>query len=126
MVSGSWRRYSTTLFGAQAEELPPTAGVLSLPIATAAKGYPHTAAGLFVWHAGGSRAAIFALPVRGDAPAYPQSRRRDYARPMYPGIRMCHRKDGVFVAISPGADLAVGLPANWRRSCGGDEPAANP
>ena len=41
----------------------------------------------------------------------------------HPRIRMCHRKDGVFVAISPGPHIAVGLPANRRRSCGGDEPS---
>jgi hypothetical protein len=42
--------------------LPPTAGVLSLPVATAAQGCPRAAVVLVVWHGGGSRAAV--LPCR--------------------------------------------------------------
>ena len=91
--------------------LPATADLLSLSIATAAQGCPCAAAVLVVRNGGGSSAAVFALPVCGDPPAYAQSRRRDYARPMHAGIRVCHRKDGVFASVPPSPDIAVGISA---------------
>jgi hypothetical protein len=38
-----------------------------------------------------SRRHAFALPVRGDAPSYAQSRRRDHSRSMHARIRAHHR-----------------------------------
>jgi hypothetical protein len=69
---------------------------------------------------GDSGAAVFALPMCGDP-----SRRRNYARPMHAGIRVCHRKDGVFASVSPGPDIAVGISAARRRTCGGDNSPAD-
>src|SRR5271168_1715813 len=65
--------------GAGGGILPPTAGLLSLSVATAAQGYPRAAAVLVVRNGGGSSAAFFALPVCGNPPAYAQSCRRDHA-----------------------------------------------
>jgi hypothetical protein len=77
--------------------LPPTAGLLSLWVATAAQGCPRAAAVVGVRDGGGSGPRFSPCRCGGDPPAYAQSCGRGHTRSMHAGIRASHREDGVLL-----------------------------